>query len=446
MEQWNTILHNFIWGKTMLTAFLGVGIYYTLKSRFFQIRGFQIWNRETFGAMFQGKDEKDKEGKSITQFQSLCTALAATLGTGNIAGVATALTAGGAGAIFWLWFSAFFGMMTNFAEKVLGILYRYRNADGEWIGGPMIYIEKGVHCKLLAVCFSIFCIGASFGMGNMAQAHSVAEAIRVSFGGDPLLIGIIIAILLACVILGGLSRIAAVTEKLIPFMAIGYVVGAMIVLIQFRDQILPSFQMIFQEAFNGNAMRGGIVGYGVKRAMVVGISRGIFSNEAGLGSSVIVHAASEVKDPVRQGLWGIQEVFIDSMVMCTLTALVILATGVYGNGMDGIALTNFAFFIAFGKAGGIFVSIAVILFGFATLVGWSYYGVKCVEYLFGKKWVVLYQGIYCGAAVIGCTMKLTTVWNLSDNLNGLMAVPNLIALVLLAPKVNEAMQQSKLLK
>lgn len=446
MEQWNNLMHDFIWGSWMLAAFLGVGVYYTIKSRFFQIRGFSIWMKETFGAMIHGQEEKDKEGKSITQFQSLCTALAATLGTGNIAGVATALTAGGAGAIFWMWMSAFLGMMTNFAEKTLGIIYRYRGEDGEWMGGPMVYMERGLHSKLLAILFSVLCILASFGMGNMAQAHSVAEAVRVSFGGKPLIIGIVTSILLACVILGGIGRIASVTEKLIPFMAIGYIGGGILVLVLFWKQIPSAFQMILHSAFTKEAAGGGILGYGVKKAMTVGISRGIFSNEAGLGSSVIVHAASEVKEPVRQGLWGIQEVFIDTVVMCTLTALIILVTGAMDTGQDGIALTNTAFTIAFGKIGGIFVSTAVILFGFATLIGWSYYGVKCVEYLFGKRWVSLYQGIYCGMAVIGCTMELTTVWNLADNLNGLMAVPNLIALILLAPRVTKEMKQSPLLR
>lgn len=449
MEQWNTILHDFIWGPWMLTIFLGTGLYFSIGTRFFQFRGFHIWMKETFGSMIGEMDqEKEQQGKSITQFQSLCTALAGTLGTGNIAGVATALTAGGPGAIFWMWVSAFVGMMTNFAEKTLGIIYRYRNRDGEWMGGPMIYMEQGLHSKLLAVLFALLCILASFGMGNMTQAHSVAEAIKVSFGGHSLVIGVCLAILLACVILGGIGRIAAVTEKLVPFMALGYMVGAMIVLVICYKNIVPSLFRIFEGAFSFHSASGGILGYGVKRAMMVGISRGIFSNEAGLGSSVIVHAVSDVKEPVIQGFWGIQEVFLDTIVMCTMTALVILTTGAYDGFQecDGIVLTTKAFEVVFGIQGSTFISMSVIVFGFATLVGWSYYGVKCVEYLFGTKWVPLYQGVYCGSTVIGCTMQLETVWNLADNLNGLLAIPNLIAILLLSKHVFWEIKQFESLK
>ena len=383
----------------------------------------------------EGTGKQSEEG--ITQFQSLCTALAGTLGTGNIAGVATALTAGGPGAIFWMWISAIVGMMTNFAEKTLGILYRYKQEDGEWMGGPMIYMERGLHSKFLAVSFAFLCILASFGMGNMTQAHSVSEAIQVSFGGNELVIGVILSVLLALVILGGIGRIASVTEKLIPIVAIGYTVGSVCVLIRCHENILPAFFSIIEGAFSVKAVGGGVLGYGMKKAIMVGISRGIFSNEAGLGSSVIVHSASNVKSPVIQGFWGIQEVFLDTIVMCTLTALVILTSGVYDGTkeIDGMMLTTKAFAVVFGSRGGRFISVAVVIFGFATLIGWSYYGVKCVEYLFGKKWTVLYQGIYCGVTVIGCTMELTTVWNFADNMNGLLAIPNLIAILLLSKYV-----------
>lgn len=442
MEQWNNLLHDFIWGPWMLTIFLGTGLYFSIGTRFFQVRGFRYWMKYTFGSMLrEGTGKQSEEG--ITQFQSLCTALAGTLGTGNIAGVATALTAGGPGAIFWMWISAIVGMMTNFAEKTLGILYRYKQEDGEWMGGPMIYMERGLHSKFLAVSFAFLCILASFGMGNMTQAHSVAEAVKVSFGGDSLIIGICLSILLACVILGGIGRIASVTEKLVPFMALGYTIGAVAVLFVCADQVLPAFGLILKGAFSFRSAGGGLLGYGVKKAMMIGISRGIFSNEAGLGSSVIVHSASDVKQPIIQGFWGIQEVFLDTIVMCTLTALVILASGIYdGTGdVDGIVLTTKAFSLVFGANGGSFISVSVIIFGFATLVGWSYYGVKCVEYLFGKKWVPLYQGIYCGSTVIGCTMELQTVWNLADNLNGLLAIPNLLAILLLSKQVFSQMKK-----
>lgn len=436
MEQWNERLHDFIWGPYMIGAFLLTGIYFSIGTKFFQFRGFFTWMKYTFGTM-KGEVEEEKDGKSITQFQSLCTALAGTLGTGNIAGVATAITAGGAGAIFWMWISSIFGMMTNFAEKTLGILYRYKGEDGEWVGGPMVYMERGLHAKGLAISFAFLCILASFGMGNMTQAHSVSEAIQVSFGGNELVIGIILSILLALVILGGIGRIASVTEKLIPIVAIGYTVGSVCVLIRCHENILPAFFSIIEGAFSVKAVGGGVLGYGMKKAIMVGISRGIFSNEAGLGSSVIVHSASNVKSPVIQGFWGIQEVFLDTIVMCTLTALVILTSGVYDGTkeIDGMMLTTKAFAVVFGSRGGRFISVAVVIFGFATLIGWSYYGVKCVEYLFGKKWTVLYQGIYCGVTVIGCTMELTTVWNFADNMNGLLAIPNLIAILLLSKYV-----------
>lgn len=441
MKEWNQVLHDWIWGSWMLIAFLGTGLYFSIGTRFFQVRGFVTWMKYTFGNMIkEGRKSQTKDG--ITQFQSLCTALAGTLGTGNIAGVATALTAGGPGAIVWMWISAIVGMMTNFAEKTLGIMYRYKQEDGEWMGGPMVYMERGLHSKFLAILFAFLCILASFGMGNMTQAHSVAEAMKLSFGGDSLLIGVIIAVILACVILGGIQRIALVTERLVPCMALGYMLGAVIVLIVCADCIIPAFLLMIKSAWSVSSISGGIAGYGVKKAMMVGISRGIFSNEAGLGSSVIVHAASDVKEPVIQGFWGIQEVFLDTIVMCTLTAFVILTSGVYdGTGtIDGIVLTTKAFAVVFGEKGELFVSLSVIVFGFATLVGWSYYGVKCVEYLFGKKWVALYQGIYCGSAVIGCTMELQTVWAFADNLNGLLAIPNLIAILLLSRNVFGQMQ------
>ena len=420
----------------MIGAFLLTGIYFSIGTKFFQFRGFFTWMKYTFGTM-KGEVEEEKDGKSITQFQSLCTALAGTLGTGNIAGVATAITAGGAGAIFWMWISSIFGMMTNFAEKTLGILYRYKGEDGEWVGGPMVYMERGLHAKGLAISFAFLCILASFGMGNMTQAHSVSEAIQVSFGGNELVIGVILSVLLALVILGGIGRIASVTEKLIPIVAIGYTVGSVCVLVRCHENILPAFLSIIEGAFSTKAVGGGVLGYGMKKAIMVGISRGIFSNEAGLGSSVIVHSASNVKSPVIQGFWGIQEVFLDTIVMCTLTALVILTSGVYDGTkeIDGMMLTTKAFAVVFGSRGGRFISVAVVIFGFATLIGWSYYGVKCVEYLFGKKWTVLYQGIYCGVTVIGCTMELTTVWNFADNMNGLLAIPNLIAILLLSKYV-----------
>lgn len=436
MEQFNEMLHNFIWGPFMLVAFLAVGYLFTLRSKVFQLSHFSLWMKKTLGSLFnKGGDTKDK--KSITSFQSLCAALAATLGTGNIAGVATAIVIGGPGAIFWMWVSAILGMMTAFAEKTLGIMYRYRNQEGEWVGGPMVYMEQGLGHKSLAIVYAVLCVLASFGMGNMTQANSLAEAAYVWLKIPPLVTGIVISILLAFVVLGGLKRIAGVTEKMVPLMAIIYMIGAIIVLVVNAKDLPGTFRLIISEAFCFNAAKGGVMGYGIQLALKTGISRGIFSNEAGLGSSVIVHAAADVKEPVEQGMWGILEVFLDTIVMCTVTALVILSSGVFspGNGLNGITLTTQAFETVLGDVGAGFICLAVILFAFATLVGWSYFGAKCIEYLFGLNMITIYLALYCGAAVIGSVMKLEVVWTLSDNFNGLLAIPNLIAVTLLSGKV-----------
>lgn len=436
MEQFNEVLHNFIWGPFMLVAFLAVGYIFTLRSKVFQLSHFSLWMKKTLGSLFK-KSTKDKDKHSITSFQSLCTALAATLGTGNIAGVATAIVIGGPGAVFWMWVSAILGMMTAFAEKTLGIMYRYKNSDGEWVGGPMVYMERGLGSKPMAIIYAVLCAVASFGMGNMTQANSLAEAANVWLGIPALVTGIIVSILLAFVVLGGLKRIASVTEMVVPLMAIIYMIGATIVLVVNAKYLPGTLRLIVSEAFSFNAAKGGAMGYGIQLALKTGISRGIFSNEAGLGSSVIVHAAADVKEPVEQGMWGILEVFLDTIVMCTVTALVILSSGVFspGNGLNGITLTTKAFETVLGDVGAGFICLGVILFAFATLVGWSYFGAKCIEYLFGPQMTTIYLAIYCGAAVIGSVMKLEVVWTLSDNFNGLMAVPNLIAVALLSGKV-----------
>lgn len=437
MKEFNDLLYRMIWGDWLLYAFLGTGLYFTIGTRFFQIRGMKKWMFYTFGKMLERKEKKVRKQGEVTQFQALCTALGGTLGTGNIVGVATALTAGGSGAIVWMWISAWIGMMTSFAEKTLGILFRYPSKDGTWVGGPMVYMERGLHSKGLAIFFSIICILASFGMGNMTQAHSITEAFQMSVGGKPLIIGIFLAFLLGIVFLGGMKRLIGVTEKLVPFIAIFYLIGSCIVIFHFKERLFPAIGDMICQAFQPQAVVGGVSGYGIKKAMTIGISRGIFSNEAGLGSSVIIHSQAEVQKPSIQGFWGIQEVFLDTIIMCTLTALVILTSGAYDgtDRIDGTLLVTQAFGTVLGSYGAAFIRWSMILFGFATLISWSYYGKKCVHYLVGEKWVMLYEGIYCGIAVIGSTLSLETVWKFADNMNGLLAIPNLIAIVLLSPYV-----------
>lgn len=447
----NTVLNEFIWGPVMLSVFLFVGIMFTIRTDFFQVQYIKHWLTITFLQIFRKEKDKvlkTKDRHSISQFQSLCTALAATIGTGSIAGVATAITAGGPGAVFWMWVSAFFGMMTNYAENTLGIKYRYKNEEGDWIGGAFVYIERGLgkKWKWLAVLFAIFCGLASFGIGNMTQVNSIASGLQNSFNIDPRITAVLLMVFVALVIIGGIKRIASVTEKIVPFMAILYIVGGLVVICANITNVPYAFKLIFTEAFNFKAMGGGVLGYGIMLAMRKGISRGVFSNEAGLGSSVMVHSASDVKEPVVQGMWGIFEVFADTLVVCTITALTILTSGVYdmstyvtaiANGetvVTGTALTSNAFssVMPFGDK---FVAIGIMLFAFSTVLGWSYYGERAIEYLFGLKGVMPYKIIFICVIYLGCTASLNLVWDIADTLNGFMAVPNLIAITLLSGQV-----------
>ncbi len=448
----NGILNGFIWGPIMLVFFLAVGLMFTVRTKVFQITHIKDWLDVTFLSLF--KKDKDKVLKtrdkhSISQFQSMCTALAATIGVGNISGVAVALAMGGPGAIFWMWLSAFLGMMTNYAENTLGIKYRYRNEKGQWIGGAMIYIEKGLGWKWLAVLFSVFCMFASFGIGNMSQGNEIANGLKNAFGIPNWISALIIMLFAGLVIVGGIKRIAAVTEKFVPFMAIMYILGALAVICMNITAVPAAFAAIFSNAFNFSSAAGGVAGFTIMVAMKNGISRGVFSNEAGLGSSVMVHAASDVKEPVVQGMWGIFEVFADTLVVCTLTALTILTSGVYdyteyaqyvggelpAHLKSGVALTSAAFESVFGPIGSKFISIAVMLFAFSTILGWSYYGERAVEYLFGLKAVPVYKLIFILVIFVGCSISLKLVVDISDTFNGFMALPNLIAITLLSKEV-----------
>lgn len=561
----NGVINGWVWGIPMLILIISTGILMTVRTGFFQVVRAKVVGNETFFAIFKKRHvTKTKEKKAISQFQALTTALAATIGTGNIAGVATALTVGGPGAIFWMWVSAFFGMMTNFSENVLGIFYRRKNEKGEWSGGAMYYLEDGLGskkrmkkvAKSLAILFSLFCVLASFGIGNMTQVNSIADAMNSNFGIATIVTGVILAVIAALVIVGGIKRIGQVTEKLVPFMAVAYIFGTLVIFFTNYEQIPYVFGSIFHDAFNISAIGGGIGGYVMKRAVTMGFKRGVFSNEAGLGSSVMVHSASDVKEPVIQGMWGIFEVFFDTIVVCTLTAFVLLSSSTdapsqsevfanlttkeqtfniaehikegeemhlidktynmlmidvdsngkaklyteipaegeylevkaYGNTyyapavvkeetseddyiytnimsikanavkdsngkavtdkngnivvdsvsvsqINGVSLVSYAFSQKFGDIAGKLLAIAILLFAFSTVLGWSFYGTKAIEYLFGTKATIFYKVVFVCFIVVGATVNLGLAWDIADTLNGLMAIPNLIAVLALSGTV-----------
>ena len=448
------------------------GIYLTIQTKFFQLTHIGQILSKTFGSLFKKplNNTSITETSSISPFQALCTALAGTMGVGNIAGVAAAIVSGGPGAVFWMWVSAFFGMMTHYCEIVLGIHYRCKNADGEWCGGAMYYLRDGLGSikgfqplgKALAYLFSLFCVLASFGMGNMSQANTIAHNIisvfrfpaldkTISFGSlyvnlYALTIGFILMLLIGLVILGGIQRISQITEKLVPFMACAYILGTLLVLLGNFSMLGEVFHSIISFAFGSRALGGAAIGIAIQNAVTWGLKRGIFSNEAGLGSSVIVHAAANVSDPVRQGMWGIFEVFADTIVVCTLTAFAILSSGLIDL-QTGEVLTNAkptalvseafgtVFHIGEIRFGSIFIAIAILFFAFATILGWSYYGAKAWEFLFGTRSTIIYKGIFVLFIMIGATMNLDLVWNISDAFNGLMAIPNLIGVLALSGTV-----------
>ena len=440
-------VNDVLWNKCLVLLFLllGSGVYFSIRTRFVQIRKFGEGMRRVFGNIKLVGEGAGKEGMS--PFQALATAIAAQVGTGNIAGCATALASGGPGAIFWMWIVAIFGMMTNYSENVLGIYFRRKNADGEWSGGAMYYLRDGLggyrFCKtlgaVLAVLFGVFCVLASFGIGNMSQINSIAVNMNNVFRIPNWVTGVLLMILAALVIVGGLKRIASVTEKLVPFMAIAYIIGAFIVVFTNAGNIGPAFASIFKGAFAMKAVGGGIVGSGVKLAVTWGMKRGVFSNEAGLGSSVMVHSSSNVREPVMQGMWGIFEVFADTLVVCTMTALAVLTSGLVDlntgamlTSTEKTAMVAEAFGKTFGGFGQAFIAVAILLFAFSTVLGWSHYGAKAFEFLFGTKATMGYKVVFVVFVVVGATMNLDLAWDLSDTFNGLMAIPNLIGVLSLS--------------
>lgn len=427
----NSWINNIVWGPPILILIVGSGLFLSVKTGFFSITKLGYILKNTLFKMFS--KENSGEG-DVTAFQAVATALAATVGTGNIAGVATAIAAGGPGAVFWMWLAAILGMTTKFAEVVLAVNFREKTSDGRFVGGPMYYITNGLGWKWLGTLFAIFGALAAFGIGNMVQSNSVAAALQSSFNLNPWITGIVLAVITALVIIGGIKRIGAFTEKLVPFMAAIYILGGVVILVINAAKIPEAFGLIFSTAFTGQAAVGGFIGTGVAQAIRFGIARGVFTNEAGLGSSPIAHAAATTDHPVRQGLWAVFEVFTDTIVICSITALAILTSGVWTTGLTGADLTTQAFASAL-PGGGYIVSIGIILFAFSTIVGWEYYGERCAEYLFGPKANLIYRILWVPFVLIGAIGGLEVVWALADTLNGLMAIPNLIGVLALSGTV-----------
>lgn len=441
----NSFLNGIVWGWPCLILLVGTGVYYTIRCGGVQFKWFGYIMKNTIGKIFEKKEAG--EG-AITPFQAVCTALAATVGTGNIAGITGAIALGGPGAVFWMWISALFGMCTKFAEVTLAIHFRERNDKGDWVGGPMYYISKGLgkNWKWLGSLFALFGMLAAFGIGNMTQINSIVTSISgtinsftpINVNTANLIIGIIVAIFCAIVLIGGLKRIGQVTEKLVPFMAVIYILSALIIFFAHIGNIGNVLRSIFVGAFTPSAVVGGAAGITISAAVKRGVGRGVFSNEAGLGSAPIAHAAADTDSAVRQGCFGVFEVFADTIVICTLTAFAVLMSGTpinFGQAA-GADLTIAAFGTTLGRAGGIIISVGLTLFATSTILSWCLYGTRCAEFLFKSTKVIKpYQIIFCLIIVLGAVTELSLVWDLADTLNGLMALPNLVGLLALSPIV-----------
>ena len=443
IEAVNSVVNNFIWGVPAMICIIGVGLYLSIRTRFLQIRKFPYSMKVTLGRMMKKKEASDG---ALTPFQAVCTALAATVGTGNVAGVAGAIAIGGPGAVFWMWISALLGMCTKFAEVTLAVHFRETNAQGDLVGGPMYYIKNGLDKKwhFLAYLFAAFGVLAVFGTGNATQVNTITTAIDSalsSFNILPadavklvnLIIGVALAIIIALILIGGIKRIGNVTSKLVPFMAIMYIVLALGVIF-FHIKSLPAvFASIIEGAFNPASVTGGVVG-SFFMSMKKGVSRGIFSNEAGLGTGSIAHACADTKKPVKQGFFGIFEVFVDTIIICTMTALVILCSGVpvnYGEAA-GAELTISGFTTVYGSWVSIFTAVAMCCFAFSTIIGWGLYGTRCIEFLLGSRSNMPFMVLYSLTAIVGATMNLGLMWSIAETFNGLMVIPNLIAVFLLS--------------
>jgi AGCS family alanine or glycine:cation symporter len=443
IEAVNSVVNNFIWGVPAMICIIGVGLYLSIRMRFLQIRKFPYSMKVTLGRMMKKKEASDG---ALTPFQAVCTALAATVGTGNVAGVAGAIAIGGPGAVFWMWISALLGMCTKFAEVTLAVHFRETNAQGDLVGGPMYYIKNGLDKKwhFLAYLFAAFGVLAVFGTGNATQVNTITTAIDSAlsnFNVLPadavnlvnLIIGIALAIIIALILIGGIKRIGNVTSKLVPFMAIMYIVLALGVIIFHIKSVPAVFASIIEGAFNPASVTGGVVG-SFFMSMKKGVSRGIFSNEAGLGTGSIAHACADTKKPVKQGFFGIFEVFVDTIIICTMTALVILCSGVpvnYGEAA-GAELTIGGFTAVYGNWVSIFTAVAMCCFAFSTIIGWGLYGTRCIEFLLGSRSNMPFMVLYSLTAIVGATMNLGLMWSIAETFNGLMVIPNLIAVFLLS--------------
>ncbi|HFI0419263.1 TPA: alanine/glycine:cation symporter family protein [Streptococcus suis] len=431
-------INDFVWGPPLLLLLVGTGVYFTLRLGVFQVSKLPTAFRLIFSSDQSGQGD-------VSSFAALCTALAATVGTGNIVGVATAITTGGPGALFWMWVAAFFGMATKYAEGFLAIKYRTKDANGQAAGGPMHYITLGMgqKWKPLAVFFAISgVLVALLGMGTFSQVNSIASSMSASFGLAPQLVSIVTAISIAFFIFGGIEKISDISTKIVPFMAILYILASVTVLALHWEQLLPTLALVFKSAFTPAAAVGGFAGATVQQAIQRGIARGVFSNESGLGSAPIAAAAAKSDNPVEQGLISMTGTFIDTLIICTLTGLTILATGQWSvEGLAGAPLTQAAFASVFGQPGALALTISLVLFAYTTILGWSYYGERCIEFLFGTKSILPYRLVFVAMVALGGFLKLDLIWTIADIVNGLMALPNLIALLALSPVIIKETRQ-----
>lgn len=423
----NSWLNGYVWGWPMIALLLGTGVLLTVLTGAVQFRYLGFALREVLGKL---TEKKSAEPGSVSPFQAVATALASTVGVGNIAGVATAISIGGPGALFWLWVSGLLGMCTKFAEIVIAMYYREPDGTGTMRGGAMYTLKNGLGLPWLGTLFAALVSLAAFGIGNMVQANSVADSLRASFGIDPSITGIVMAVIAGVVILGGIKRIGEVTEIMVPFMALLYLGGGLVILLRFAGEVPGALALVFTSAFSGAAATGGFAGATVMMALRYGVARGLFSNEAGLGSAPMVHAAARTDHPVRQGLYGIFEVFVDTILVCTVTGMAILCTGVWSGGATGAALAGEAFSVGLpGTAGNLVVTTSLLLFAFSTLIGWSYYGETGIVYLFGTAAAAPYRVLWLVFIYLGATGSLHLVWDIADTLNGLMALPNLVSVL-----------------
>ncbi len=434
MEWLSTIvgkINSVIWGPILLTLLISIGLFLSVKTGFLQFRKFGYVLKNTIFGL-KSKDQRKKDDSGISPFQAVATAMAGTIGTGSIAGLATAIVSGGPGAVFWMWISALLGMVTKYSEIVLSLKYREKNNEGQWVGGPMYYIRNGLKSKWLAGIFAVLAMIACLGIGNATQSNSIAIALECTVGIKPWITGVVLTVISALVILGGMRRIASVNEKLVPFMAAFYVLCSLVALIINFDKIPAAFALIFREAFNFKAAAGGTAGYGIAVAMQYGFSKGVFTNEAGLGSAPIAHAASSTKEPVKQGLWGMFEVFFTTIIICTSSALIILTTDIWKSGtVSGSALSIASFNNIVPGVGGVIVTLSTIFFALSTILGWGYYGEVAIGFLFknAKKGITIYRCVYIAIVFVGAVGSLDMIWSISEMMNGLMAIPNLIGVV-----------------